>query len=242
MLVESVFILLVGVVVGVINGMAGGASILSYPALLAVGLNPLSAVVSNAIGVTSANFLSLRAQKAQWRNLVRTNAPLIYASVTGTIIGAIALLNMPISALERLAPFLMLFATSTLFMPQRRSVALHPRTERGLMFGTGLYCGYFGPGQGVMVALTLARDSSRSPIVLNTTKNIIVGITALVSNVLYIFSGHVSWWFTFMLAIGAAVGGHLGGSWANRISPQFYRRVIFLVGFTSSIWLFTKYY
>ena len=237
------FLVTVGVIVGVINGMAGGASIISYPALLAVGLNPLSAVVTNALGAMPANFLALRHHKVSFVNLARENATLILASVTGTFMGATFLLNMPIGTLEKLIPFLLLFATCTLLIPiPDRPKGMDNRKEAVAIFGTGLYCGYFGPGQGVMVSATLARDARRSPSLLNATKNVIVGITVVMSNIVYALSGHVNWACALALGIGAGIGGNFGGKWATQMSAAFYRRLVFTVGICSTIGLFIKYY
>ncbi len=238
-----IFIAGVGIVVGIINGMAGGASIISYPALLAVGLNPLSAVVTNALGVMPANFFAVRHQETAFRALMKANANLIIASIVGTLIGAVALLNMPVTTLEKLIPFLLLLATSTLLVPiPDRPTGMNPKVETAAIFGTGLYCGYFGPGQGVMVAATLARDARRSPALMNATKNVIVGLTVVASNILYTFSGHVNWLYAGVLAIGSAIGGNFGGRWATRMSVAFYRRLVFIVGIGSTIGLFIKYY
>ncbi len=237
------FIALIGIIVGVINGMAGGASIISYPSLLAVGLNPLSAVVTNALGAMPANFFAVRHHKVSFARLARDNATLIYASVVGTLLGAFLLLNMPISALQKLIPFLLLFATCTLLIPiPDRPTGMGPLKETSAIFVTGLYCGYFGPGQGVMVSATLARDSRRTPSLLNATKNVIVGVTVLMSNIVYALSGHVNWFYALALGVGAAVGGNFGGRWSIRMSAQFYRRLVFAVGIASTIGLFIKYY
>jgi uncharacterized membrane protein YfcA len=237
------FLVVVGVFVGVINGMAGGASIISYPALLAVGLNPLSAVVTNALGAMPANFLAVRHHKVSFVKLARENATLILASVIGTLIGAVLLLNMPIGTLEKLIPFLLLFATCTLLIPiPERPTGMDNRKEAAAIFGTGLYCGYFGPGQGVMVSATLARDARRSPSLLNATKNVIVGVTVVMSNIVYAVSGHVNWACAIALGIGAGIGGNFGGKWATQMSATFYRRLVFAVGICSTIGLFIKYY
>lgn len=243
MTMNIVIVFVTGIVVGVINGLAGGSSIISYPVLMAVGLNPLSAVVTNAVGVTSANFFALRAHKIPFKKLVRDNSTLIIVSIIGTIAGALTLLSQPMTVLEKVIPFLLLLASATLLIPiPDHATGLSSRNEHVAIFGTGLYCGYFGPGQGLMVLATLARDARRSPATLNVTKNIIVGVTAMVSNVMYMFSGHVHWAYAGTLAVGASIGGLYGGKWVSRVSVQVYRRLIFTVGITASIWLFIKYY
>ncbi|MEI6404950.1 MAG: sulfite exporter TauE/SafE family protein [Actinomycetes bacterium] len=236
-------VFITGIVVGIINGLLGGSSIISYPVLMAVGLNPLSAVVTNAVGVTPANFFALRAHKIPIKDLIRDNATLIGVSIIGTVAGALALLSQPISVLEKVIPFLLLAATATLFIPiPDHATGLSKRNEHLAIFGTGLYCGYFGPGQGLMVLATFARDARRSPRLINATKNIVVGVTAMVSNVMYMASGHVHWAFAAALGVGASIGGLFGGKWVGRLSVEVYRALIITVGICASVWLFIKYY
>jgi uncharacterized membrane protein YfcA len=93
-----------------------------------------------------------------------------------------------------------------------------------------------------MVIAVLARDIRRDPKTLNTAKNLIVGWTSLVSNIIYIFSGLAHWGAVIALLIGASIGGTYGGRYAARMPVAVYRALILTVGFGASAWLFTKYY
>lgn len=233
----------IGFVVGTINGMAGGASLISYPFMLALGLHPVDAAVTNSIGISSANFFAIRSGKFTGRHLFRTYRTLIVISGIGAIIGAILLLSLPGKVFEHLVPFLLFGATLTLLIPTK---AVRKRRDEHFekvgMAASGLYCGYFGPGQGVMVIALLARNPNKDPRTLNSAKNIIVGVTSLISNTIYAFSGRVHWGYVLALFIGSSLGGTLGGKWASRMSPLFYKSLIMTVGFTASIWLFAKYF
>jgi uncharacterized membrane protein YfcA len=242
-MLEYFLIFLVGILVGGINGMAGGASVISYPVLLATGMSPVSAAITNALGVTPANFFALIAVRHQMREYFRQYKTLILISITGSAIGAVALLTVPPGVFEKMVPFLLLFASlSFLIKAKPDRGARHEQVEKIGMFGSGFYCGYFGPGQGVLVIAVLARDIRRDPKSLNTAKNLIVGWTALISNIIYIFSGKAHWSFVLALVLGASIGGTLGGRWAARMPVLVYRALILSVGFTASIWLFQKYY
>ena len=92
-----------------------------------------------------------------------------------------------------------------------------------------------------MVIAVLARDARRETADLNSAKNLIVGCTSIVSNVIYIFSGLVHWPFVLALLAGSTVGGTLGGHWASRMSPLFYKGLVLITGFGASAWLFVKY-
>ena len=232
----------VGLVVGVINGMAGGASVISFPVILATGLSPVSAAMTNAVGITPANFFALIAIRHRIKEIAREYAQLIWISITASILGAIALINMPPKVFEKIVPFLLLFATLSLLVKVKPKADKNVQVKENIgIAASGFYCGYFGPGQGVMVIAVLARDPRRQSSDLNSAKNLIVGCTSIVSNVIYIFSGLVHWTFVGALLLGSTLGGTLGGRWATRMSPSFYRGLVLITGLAASAWLFEKY-
>ncbi|CAB5240893.1 unannotated protein [freshwater metagenome] len=241
-MLEFLLITVVGFAVGVINGMAGGASVISYPILLATGLSPVSAAVTNAIGVTPANFFALISIRGQIRAMFKEYAALIYISVVASIAGALLLLNMPPRIFEKIVPFLLFAATASLLVkvkPHRGK--RHAIIDKVGIGASGFYCGYFGPGQGVLVIAVLARDASRNPKTLNAAKNLVVGVTSAVSNVVYFFSGQVNWALAAALLVGSTSGGTLGGRFASRVDPLVYKSLVLTVGFGASAWLFAKY-
>jgi len=242
-MLEYILIFAVGILVGAINGMAGGASVISYPVLLATGMSPVNAAISNALGVTPANFFALISVRHQISAYFQEYKKLIIISIIGSSVGAVALLTVPPGVFEKMVPFLLLFASlSFLIKAKPDRSARHDLLEKIGIAGSGLYCGYFGPGQGVMVIAVLARDIRRDPKTLNTAKNLIVGWTSLISNIIYIFSGRADWPIVIALFLGASIGGTVGGRWAARMPKALYRGLILAVGFGASAWLFKKYY
>jgi len=242
-MLEYILIFAVGILVGAINGMAGGASVISYPVLLATGMSPVNAAISNALGVTPANFFALIAVRHQMRAYFQEYKKLIIISIIGSSVGAVALLTVPPGVFEKMVPFLLLFASlSFLIKAKPDRSARQALLEKFGIAASGLYCGYFGPGQGVLVIAVLARDIRRDPKTLNTAKNLIVGLTSLISNIIYIFSGRADWPVVIALVIGASIGGTVGGRWAARMPKALYRGLILTVGFGASAWLFKKYY
>jgi uncharacterized membrane protein YfcA len=241
-MLEFLLIAAVGLLVGVINGMAGGASVISFPVLLATGISPVSAAMTNAIGVTPANFFALIAIRHRIKEMAREYAQLIWISIAASILGAVALINVPPEIFEKIVPFLLLFATLSLLIKVKPRVDPHLQVKEKIgIAASGFYCGYFGPGQGVLVIAVLARDVHRKSADLNSAKNLIVGFTSIVSNVIYIFSGLVHWPFVIALLAGSTVGGTLGGQWATRMSPNFYKALVLITGLGASVWLFVKY-
>lgn len=240
---EYILIFAVGILVGGINGMAGGASVISYPVLLATGMSPVSAAITNALGVTPANFFALISVRHQLRAYFKEYRKLIIISVIGSSTGALLLLSVPPGVFEKMVPFLLLGASlSFLIKAKPDRGARHELVEKIGMAASGVYCGYFGPGQGVMVIAVLARDIRRDPKTLNTAKNLLVGWTSLISNIIYIFSGLAVWPAVLALLLGSSIGGTFGGHWAARMPKAIYRGLILTVGFAASAWLFKKYY
>jgi len=241
-MLEFILIAATGLLVGVINGMAGGASVISFPVILATGLSPVSAAMTNAIGITPANFFALIAIRHRIKEIAREYAKLIWISIAASVVGAVALINVPVEVFEKIVPFLLLFATLSLLIKVKPRVDPHFQVKENIgIAASGFYCGYFGPGQGVMVIAVLARDARRKTADLNSAKNLIVGCTSTVSNIIYIFSGLVHWPFVVALLFGSTVGGTLGGRWATRMSPNFYRGLVLVTGLGASAWLFVKY-
>lgn len=241
-MLEFLLIATTGLLVGIINGMAGGGSVVSFPVLLATGLSPVSAAMTNAVGITPANFFALISIRHRIKEIAHQYAQLIWISITASILGAVALINMPPAVFEKIVPFLLLFATLSLLIKVKPRVDPQLQLKENIgIAASGFYCGYFGPGQGVMVIAVLARDARRETADLNSAKNLIVGCTSIVSNVIYIFSGLVHWPFVLALLAGSTVGGTLGGHWATRMSAHFYKGLVLLTGFVASAWLFEKY-
>ncbi len=241
-MLEFLLIAVTGLLVGVINGMAGGASVISFPVILATGLTPVSAAMTNAIGITPANFFALIAIRHRIREIAREYSQLIFISVAASILGAFALINMPPTIFEKIVPFLLLFATLSLLIKVKPKADKNFQVKENIgIAASGFYCGYFGPGQGVMVIAVLARDARRKTSDLNSAKNLIVGCTSTISNIIYIFSGLVHWTYVGALLLGSTVGGTLGGRWATRMSPDFYRALVVITGLSASAWLFVKY-
>jgi uncharacterized membrane protein YfcA len=241
-MLEFLLIAAVGLLVGVINGMAGGASVISFPVILATGLSPVSAAMTNAIGITPANFFALISIRHRIKEIAREYTKLIWISIAASVVGAVALINVPPDVFEKIVPFLLLFATLSLLIKVKPRVDPNLQAKENIgIAASGFYCGYFGPGQGVMVIAVLARNARRKTADLNSAKNLIVGCTSTVSNVIYIFSGLVHWPFVIALLAGSTVGGTLGGRWATRMSPDFYRGLVLITGLAASAWLFVKY-
>jgi uncharacterized membrane protein YfcA len=221
---EAWLLVLAGVGAGLTGSIAGLASLVSYPALLASGLPPLAANVTNTTalfgGAVGAAAGSRRELSGQWRRL-RT---LMLLAGTGGAVGAALLLTTDESTFEAVVPWLIALGSALLLLRGRlrRWAARRRRPEparawRGhlLVAVVGVYGGYFGAGAGIILLAVLAVQTSEPLPVTNAVKNVASSTANLVASVAYVFLAPVAW--TAVLAVGA---GALVGSW---IGPQVVR-------------------
>lgn len=240
---ETLWVLLIGVTVGFLNGVAGGAAVLSLPVMVAVGLNPVSAVMTNAIGVWSANVGALKGKYSAAKTIIKDERYSIHYSIIGACLGGLTLAFAPLKSFENAIPLLIAFSSLSLVFIKNED--LHPinnKIEKWMLSAVGFYAGYFGPGQGIMTIAILARDTNRSVLDINTRKNIIVALTCIGPNLIYTASGKVDWTFAFILGIGSLLGGYLGGKVVGKLNPKKYRTGIFVIGMLISIWFANKYW
>lgn len=242
-MVEIAAIFIVGLSVGFLNGFAGGASVISFPAMIAVGLNPVSAAMTNALGVWTANVGALWGRFKEIKGIIKSESALIGYSMIGAIVGGLILALMPIEGFQKLVPVLILIASLSLFIKVNEKLTpIRQRIEYLWLTAIGFYAGYFGPGQGVMTIAVLARDAKRSVSDINVSKNVVVTMTCIGSNLIYIASGKVNWLFAIDLAISCAIGGFYGAKVVDKFSREAYRMGIFVIGLLCAVWFAKQYW
>lgn len=242
-MVEIVAIFIVGLTVGFLNGFAGGASVLSFPAMIAVGLNPVTAAMTNALGVWTANVGALFGRFNEIKGIIKAESQLIGFSMIGAVIGGLALALMPIENFQKLVPILILIASLSLFIKVKENLTpLKQKIEYFWLTAIGFYAGYFGPGQGVMTIAVLARDAQRTVSDINVSKNVVVTMTCIGSNLIYIASGKVAWTFAAVLAVSCAIGGYYGAKVVDKFSRDVYRMGIFVIGALCAVWFAYEYW
>ncbi|WP_338698202.1 sulfite exporter TauE/SafE family protein [Streptomyces sp. Q6] len=249
--VEAVAIGAAGVAAGGINAVVGSGTLITFPTLLAFGYPPVLANASNNIGlvpgVLSATYGYRRELKGQRRRLIRFGA----ASLLGGLAGALLLLNLPDSAFRAVVPVLILTACVLVLLQPRlnrwmksRSGA-GSRTDGGVpmwlgVLGTGVYGGYFGAAQGVllmgMFGAVLRDDLQR----LNAAKNVLASLVNGVAAVVFIAVADVDWAVAALIAAGSTAGGLIGARLGRKLSPVAMRGVIVTVGVTASALLIAR--
>jgi uncharacterized membrane protein YfcA len=136
-----------------------------------------------------------------------------------------------------------LIASLTLFIKvQENLTPIKQKLQYFWLTFIGFYAGYFGPGQGVMTIAILARNAKRSVADINISKNVVVTMTGLGSNFIYIVSGKVNWTFAVVLGTSCVIGGFFGAKVVDRFTREAYRMGIFVIGLLSAVWFAREYW
>jgi uncharacterized membrane protein YfcA len=242
---DALVILGAGLAAGSINAIVGSGSLITFPALLALGYPAVLANVSNNIGLVPGSLsgaIGYRRELAGQRSRI---ARLSLASVSGGFLGAILLLVLPGGVFRHVVPILILFACALVVVQPRLSarVAIRrgsdvPRVGALLtatVFGTGIYGGYFGAAQGViliaLLSIFLDDDLQR----LNAAKNILALLVNGVAGVVFVLVTRVDWGVVTLIAAGSTIGGQLGATVGRRLPRPVFRAVIIVVGLLASI-------
>jgi uncharacterized protein len=238
-----VAVLLAGVAAGTINTVVGSGTLVTFPTLLAFGVPPVTANVSNNIGLVPGSLSGAwgyrRELRGQRSRLVRLGS----ASLIGGVVGAVLLIALPASAFDAIVPVLILTGVVLVLLQPRISRAVAARAESrggvpvhgagwvwGLVLLTGVYGGYFGAAQGVLLMAILGIGLQDSLQRLNGTKNVLAGLVNAVAAVIFIAVAEVDWLVVVLIASGAVVGGQLGATVGRRLPPLALRLVIVTVG------------
>jgi len=236
----QVFTLIVaGVFGGLANAMAGGASLFTFPALLAVGLPPIVANASNALAVTSSNgvgFLS------DLKKLPKADVPFwlsLAVAIVGGGLGAALLLVTPESTFTKSVPALIGIATLLFAFSKQIQRFLsrllggghdHARLRQILLFPVAIYGGYFGAGAGVIILSALSATSSMELRSLNALKNLIAFLMNVTAIIIFIHYGLIEWPHTLVMMIGTLAGGFTGIKLTKVLPQSVVRNVIVTCG------------
>jgi uncharacterized protein len=233
-----------GAFAGVVGTAGGIASLISYPALLAVGIGPLPANVTNAVALVASGVgstLGSRRELQDQRGRLRRWAALC---VGGGLAGAVLLLVTPRGLFDWIVPFLVALA-SLLLLAQPRITTWHQaRPRRGTeptvlaaVFGISVYSGYFGAGAGILILAVLLvlvdQELARS----NALKNALLMIADVLPAVVFALAGPVVWTAALPLAVGAFAGGTIGPAITRRAPSAVLRIGIAVCGLALAGWL-----
>lgn len=233
---------------GFINAVAGGGTLVTFPALLAMGLAPVTANVTNTVALTPGYFGGIWAQRKDFAKQKRRLFLILPLGILGGIAGGLILLNTGEKAFNGIVPWLILLACLLLAIQvplknrmQARSGLRHSTLIRktgaaALLLLAAIYGGYFGAGVSVIVIAILGLIFDDPLTSLNVLKQAISFSINISATLYFIFSGKVEWTFALVMIPGSIAGGLLGGTFAGRIRPGVLRWIVVIIGIIVAIY------
>jgi uncharacterized membrane protein YfcA len=236
---QAIAILAAGAAAGTINAVVGSGTLVTFPVLLAFGYPPVLANVSNTIGLVPGSAAGAVGYRHQLRGQRRRVIRLGVASVLGGVLGAALLLLLPASAFKSIVPAFIAVAVVLIVFQSHvaRIVSRHrPRpAEPGAgasaaVIASGVYGGYFGAGQGIMLLAVLGLGIDDSLQRINALKVVLAGLVNFVAGVVFVAFAHVNWQVALLIAGGSIIGGLLGARFGRRLPERWLRAAIVVVG------------
>jgi uncharacterized protein len=255
-LAKGALIALAGCAAGFINAIVGSGTLISFPTLLGAGFERVAANMANNIGLAPGSFSAVVGYRRELAGQRRRLSILGPASVLGGLTGALLLLTLPSTAFKTVVPFLVLLGVALViaqpFVQKRvkaRRAASGVETDAlgaptvehigpaliFVVFLTGIYGGYFGAGQGViltgLLGMALTEDMQR----INAAKNVLAGLVNGVAAIVFIALRPISWAPAILIAVGSVLGAQIGAKVGRRIQPNILRALIVLIGLVVAI-------
>lgn len=228
-----------GIAAGIVSSATGLASLVSYPILLAIGLPPVVANVTNTYSLFFAEFGATLSSQKELHGHQHDLKIILPLTLIGCIIGSLILFMIPASTFEKVVPFFILLAAVVVLWPHDYQQKTRPLTQGtpqrqqlikiatwSGIFLVGVYSGYFGAASGVLMLSLLAVISPLTFAEYNAEKNVTLGLANLISAVIYATQTTIQWHYIIPLAIGFLVGGLIGPILVRRIPERIIKLVI----------------
>lgn len=239
-LLHIVLLIAAGIAGGIIAAVVGGAAIVTFPALLAAGLPPVTAMVANTTALTPSLLLAAVYDRSQLPRLGGGFLTMVLASVLGALFGALLLILTPEKMFAVLVPLLLAFATMLFAYAGRISVWLAARVagdkprrwthSLAALLPASVYGGYFGVGVGVLLLGILSVGTGGDYRSANVTKNLVAGLNSATASAIFILQGRVSWSATLLMMAGTLLGGLIGARVAQIMPNAAGRKLVVVVG------------
>jgi len=228
---------------GTINTIVGSGTLITFPTLLFFGYPPLVANISNTIGLVAGGLTGIHGYRAELTGQGRTLRRLVPVSLLGALTGAVLLLKLPAAAFDAIVPFLIAAALLLVLLGPRLqawAAARHPDHDslgRHLLmtagvFSAGVYGGYFGAAQGVLLVGIMSVLMTISLQRVNALKNVLGTVVNAVAAVVFMLVAweRINWSVAALIAVGALAGGYVGARVGRRLSPGLLRGLIVVIG------------
>ncbi|MFG3285892.1 sulfite exporter TauE/SafE family protein [Streptomyces sp. NPDC048111] len=251
---EALAVLAAGIGAGTINTIVGSGTLLTFPVLLATGLPPITANVSNALGLVPGSISGAIGYRHELRGQTRRVLRLAGAALLGGLAGAVLLLALPSSSFDAIVPVLVGIALVLVLLQPRlaahikrrreaRGTEVHPEGGPVLLAGlflASMYGGYFGAAQGVLYLSLMGLLLHDSLQRINAVKNILGAVVNGIAAVFFLFVAEFNWTAVLLIAVGSTIGGQIGAKVGRRLKPAVLRGVIIAVGVVAILQLTLK--
>ncbi|WP_067429903.1 sulfite exporter TauE/SafE family protein [Nocardioides jensenii] len=247
-LLEAAAILFAGLAAGTINTVVGSGTLITFPTLLAFGVPPVTANVSNTVGLVPGSISGAVGYRRELRGQRGRIVRLSVASLIGGTTGAILLLVLPEGAFEAVVPVLIVLGcVLVVFQPRisawvaRRHEAAGGLPEHGAWWVwpavllTGVYGGYFGAAQGVLLMAVMGIGIDETMQRLNGAKNVLAALVNGVAGIIFVIVADVDWLVVVLIAAGAVIGGQVGATYGRRLPSAGLRALIVVVGIVALV-------
>jgi uncharacterized membrane protein YfcA len=242
---EALLVTAAAFLAGAMNTIVGSGSLITFPTLLAIGYAPVVANVSNTVGITFGSMSGAVGYRRELGGQRHRTTVLGSASLVGGITGGVLLLTLPSSVFDDVVPVLILLAVVLVILQPRLSRLVAERRSRVVEHGgielwigiflTGIYGGYFGAAQGVILLSLLGIFIADTLQRLNAVKNVLALIANGVAAVIFVFFADVAWLVVVLIAVGSVLGAQLGAHLGRRLPATAMRVVIVVVGLAAAI-------
>ena len=245
---ETIVIVIASILAGVINSIAGGGTLITFPALLWIGRDPIIANATNTLAIWPASLAGAVGFRRELASVRRWLLLLVIPSLIGGITGALLLLRTPTPLFERLVPILIFGATLLLAAQEMitRRLGVIARAHENPTAGwvtfvfvfqllVGIYGGYFGAGMGILMLAALGLIGMTDMHQMNGLKNVLAVCINGVAAVYFAISGAVVWHDVAVMAAGSIAGGFLGAKLAQRLGRRFVRNFVIVIGLVMTV-------
>lgn len=251
---SGIFVAIAGLWAGTVNTVVGSGTLVTFPVLVALGAVPITASISNAMGLVAGNASGAWGYRKELKGLGRQILKLLPASVLGGILGAWLLLHLPAAVFGIVAPILIVVALiMVIFQPKlQRWVASRRGAEAVgpsnpallivLVFLTGVYGGYFVAAQGILLVGIFGILFSGTIQVANAMKNVLVlavNVVAAISYLLFAFD-RIDWPVVGVIAVSSLIGGYIGSKIGRKLKPAVLRGFIVVLGMVALYFMLGK--
>ena len=260
--IRLLLVVLAAVIGGAMNAIAGGGTLVTFPALVWLGVPAIVANATSTVALWPGAIGSIYGYRGELAGVRAWAIRFAIPSLVGGLVGALLLLRTPGERFDQIVPWLVLGAT-LLFLVQRPLMTLIRRSESGteptsipadtdpasrppslpllaFQFAIGVYGGYFGAGIGILMLAALGFMGFTNIHRMNGLKNWGGLCMNAVAAILFVFSDLVNWPVAIAMAAGATIGGFGGSRLAQRVSREFVRGTVVVIGLGASLWLFSQ--